>query len=103
MNKIYSEPIEKAQMLIEGLQKNHSYLQAKGYDLSIIERLQKTCEELAREGEAVAVEEEALSRHRMQCHQILGRLKHDLLSGKGAIKQMFDQEQWSQYGVPDKR
>lgn len=103
MNKIYSDPIEKAQLLIEGLQKNHSYLQTKGYDLSVIERLQKTCEELAREGEAVAAEEEALSRHRMQCHQILSRLKRDLLSGKGAIKQMFDQEQWSQYGVPDKR
>lgn len=103
MNKIYSDPIEKAQLLIEGLKKNRSYLQTKGYDLSVIERLEKTCEELTREGEAVAVEEEALSRHRLQCHQILSRLKRDLLSGKGAIKEMFDQEQWSQYGVPDKR
>ncbi len=103
MNKIYSDPIEKAQMLIEGLKKNRSYLQTKGYDLSVIERLEKACEEMTREGEAVAAEEEALSKHRAQCHNILNRLKTDLLSGKGAIKQMFEQEQWSQYGVPDKR
>ncbi len=103
MNKIYSDPVEKAQMLIDGLKKNRSYLQTKGYDLSVIERLEKTCEEMIREGEAVAIEEEALSKHRAQCHQILDRLKTDLLSGKAGIKQMFDQEQWGQYGVPDKR
>jgi len=103
MNKIYSDPIEKARLLIEGLKKNRSYLQTKGYDLSVIERLEKACEEMTREGEAVAAEEEALSKHRAQCHHILSRLKTDLLAGKGAIKQMFDQEQWNQYGVPDKR
>ncbi len=103
MNKIYSDPIEKAQLLIEGLKKNRSYLQTKGYDLSVIERLEQACEEMTREGEAVAAEEEALSKHRAQCHRILNRLKTDLLAGKGGIKQMFEQEQWSQYGVPDKR
>ena len=56
MNKIYSDPIEKAQLLIEGLKKNRSYLETKGYDLSIIERLEKACEEMTREGEAVAIE-----------------------------------------------
>ena len=103
MNKIYSDPIDKAQMLIEGLKKNRSFLQAKGYDLSVIERLEKLCAEMTREGEAVAAEEEALARHRNQCHVILNHLKEDLQQGKGAIKQLFDQEQWSQYGVPDKR
>ncbi len=103
MNKIYSDPIEKAQLLIEGLKKNRSYLETKGYDLSVIERLEKACQEMTREGEAVAAEEEALSKHRAQCHTILTGLKRDLYSGKSAIKQMFDQEQWALYGVPDKR
>lgn len=103
MNQIYSNPIEKARILIEGLQKNQAYLQSKGYDLSIIERLQKDCEDLAREGEAVAREEAILSKHRAECHVILDRLRETLLTGKGAIKQMFDQEQWQKYGVIDKR
>ena len=103
MNKIYSDPIEKAQLLIEGLKKNRSYLETKGYDLSVIERLEKACEEMTREGEAVAIEEEALSKHRVRCHSILSGLKRDLYAGKNGIKTMFDQEQWNQYGVPDKR
>lgn len=103
MNQIYSTPIEKAQMLVEGLKKNRSFLKAKGYDISIIEQLEKDCEILTREGEAIAREEEALSKHCAECHEILDRLRNNLLSGKGAIKQMFEQNQWSQYGVADKR
>ena len=103
MNRIYSDPIEKAKMLVEGLKKNRSYLATKGYDLSVIERLEKYIVEMSREGEAVAAEEEALSKHRNQCHIILNNLKADLSAGKNGIKQLFDQEQWSQYGVADRR
>lgn len=103
MNQIYSNPIEKAQNLINGLKKNQSFLKAKGYDISVIESLQKDCEILAREGEAIAREEAALSKHRAECHVVLDRLRENLLSSKSAIKQMFDQNQWSQYGVSDKR
>lgn len=103
MNQIYSNPIQKAQVLIEGLEKHKSFLQAKGYDITVIERLKKDCEQLSREGEAVAREEAALSKHRSECHIILERLRENLLSSKGAIKEMFDQDQWHQYGVSDKR
>lgn len=103
MNQIYSTPIEKAKMLIEGLKKNRAFLQTKGYDLSIIERLEQDCEVLTREGEAIAREEAALSKHRAECHIVLDRLRENLLNGKGSIKQMFDQGQWQKYGVSDKR
>ena len=103
MNRIYSEQIEKAQMLSEGFKKNKATLQSQGFDLSIIERLEQDCELMAREGELIAAEEEALSKHRAACHVILNRLKDNIASGKGYIKHTFEQEQWNQYGVPDKR
>lgn len=103
MNRIYSEQIEKALMLSEGLKKNSDALKAKGFDLSVIESFEKDCELMAREGEAIAAEEEALAKHRAACHVILSRLKANFFSSKGFIKQNFDQEQWNKYGVPDKR
>ena len=103
MNRIYSEQIERAQMLSEGLKNNKANLKALGFDLSLIEKLDQDCELMAREGELIAAEEEALSKHRAACHVILNRLKDNLSSGKGYIKRTFEQEQWCQYGVPDKR
>lgn len=103
MNRIYSEQIEKAQMLSEGLKKNKATLQAMGFDISLIEKLDEDCELMAKEGELIAAEEEALSKHRAACHVILNRLKTNLFSGKGYIKQKFEQEQWNNYGIPDKR
>lgn len=103
MNRIYSEQIERATMLAEGLKKNREILQAKGFDLSIIEKLEQDCVLMAREGEAIAAEEEALSKHRTACHIILSRLKSNLFLCKGYIKQNVEQCQWNQYGVPDKR
>lgn len=35
MNRIYSEQIERALALAEGLKKNSAALQAKGFDLSL--------------------------------------------------------------------
>ena len=90
-------------MLVDGLKKNRSFLQAKGFDVSVIEQLEQDCEILSREGEAIAKEEAALSKHRAECHVVLDRLRGNLLSSKGNIKQMFEQEQWQQYGVADKR
>ena len=103
MNKIYSEPIDKANTLIEGLTRNQAYLKTKGYDLSVVELLQKYSAELAVEGEKIAAEERAIAEHRVQCHILLSRLKEHLQHGKDGIKQMFDQELWEQYGVTDKR
>lgn len=103
MNRIYSEQIERALALAEGLKKNADKLQAQGFDISLIEKLEQDCELMAREGEAIAVEEEALAKHRTDCHVILSRLKTNFFTGKGYIKQNYQQEQWAEYGVPDKR
>ena len=90
-------------MLAEGLKKNREVLLAKGFDLSLIEKLEQDCELMAREGEAIAKEEEELSKHRIACHIILSRLKSNLFFGKGFIKQNVEQRQWNHFGVPDKR
>lgn len=103
MSLIYRAQIDKAKTLVEGLKNNRSFLSAKGFDVSIIERLDKHIEELTRESEALAIEEQALSQHRVLCHNMLDHLKYDLNIGKTSIKNMFDMEQWQQYGVTDKR
>lgn len=103
MNKIYSDQIEKAHLLIDGLNKNRTLLASKGYDLSVIEKLKAECQAMQKEGEAIAIEEAQLSEHRTECHIILDRLKTLISEGKSGIKTRFDQEKWLQYGVPDKR
>ena len=90
-------------MLAEGLKKNSATLKAKGFDLSVIEKFEQDCELMAREGAAIAAEEEALAKHRAACHVILNRLKTNFFNSKGFIKLNFDQEQWNEFGVPDKR
>lgn len=103
MNKIYSEPIEKAQTLIEGLKQNREFLATQGYDLSLIDSLQYDVTEMLREAQLIAEEEERVAQHRSKCHGILERLKSDLLRGKLGIKNRFSPEEWNQYGVTDKR
>lgn len=103
MNQIYSQPIEKAETLIKGLKNHRAFLQQKGYDTSIIEQLQHDSEVLEREAKAIAIEEAALASHRAKCHAILERLKSDLTTGKGGIKNLFDMSEWPLYGVTDRR
>lgn len=103
MNQIYSQPIEKAELLSKGLKNHRAFLQQKGYDTSIIERLEHDSQELSREAEILAAEEAALASHRAKCHAILERLKEDITNGKNGIKSRFDMSEWPLYGITDKR
>lgn len=103
MNRIYSDQIEKSTLLVAGLKKHREQLQLQGFDTSVIESLESDIALMTREGQLIAEEEAALAKHRKECHVILNRLRNTLLASKAEIKKKFDQDQWVNYGVPDKR
>ena len=102
MNKIYSEPIAKAQSLVVGVKAQADVLQKKGIVVDV-ERLQALCLSLEQAGAAQDDAEEALKEARAVAHNCLEEQKACYSDYKIPIKQCFPPETWLSFGVPDKK
>ena len=102
MNKIYLEPIAKAQSLVAGVKAQADVLQKKGIVVDV-ERLQALCSSLEQAGAAQDAAEEALKEARAVAHNCLEELKACYSDSKSPIKQCFPPETWLSFGVPDKK
>lgn len=102
MNKIYSEPIQKTQSLIEGVKKQQSILAGKGIDIDIA-KLDAACNALLHAGEEQEIADMKLKAAREAAHNCLDELKRLFCDAKTPIKQNFAQEQWITFGVADKK
>ncbi|MBE6303280.1 MAG: hypothetical protein E7089_05030 [Bacteroidales bacterium] len=102
MNKIYSDPIEKAKMLIACVEKQKNILQGKGVSIDV-DALSKACELLEEAGEKQAAVESELKVLREDAHRKLDVLKALYTEFKTPIKQNFSPEVWSVFGLPDKK
>ena len=102
MNKIYLEPIAKAQSLVAGVKAQADVLQKKGIVVDV-ERLQALCSSLEQAGAAQDAAEEALKEARAVAHNCLEELKACYGDSKSPIKQCFPPETWLSFGVPDKK
>lgn len=102
MNKIYSDQIEKAKSLVAGIQNNIDVLQKKGltFDVTELQALQKSLFESSQKQEEA---EQTLKKLRDTAHTHLETLKNLYNDLKTPIKNNFPAEQWSQFGIPDKR
>ncbi len=102
MNKIYSDPIEKTRMLIEGVKKQENILRGKGIstDVANLAEACKLLEEAGRKQEAV---EDELKSVREDAHKKLEILKALYTEFKSPIKQNFPPETWGVFGLPDKK
>ncbi len=102
MNKIYSDQIQKATMLSEGIKKNDALL--KQYNINLdtekIDTIAKALEEASAAQEAA--EKELIAR-RDTAHELLSELKSIYNDSKQPIKETFPLEQWQRFGLPDKR
>lgn len=102
MNKIYSGQIEKVKSLVAGIQNNKAVLDAKGLncDVSQLIELQNSLAESAKKQEEA---ESALKEIRDVAHADLDKLKNAWNNMKLPIKNNFQIEQWSTFGISDKR
>lgn len=102
MNKIYLEPISKAETLINGVKKQAEVLQKKGIVIDV-ERLQELCRALEKSGAEQESAEERLKEMRAAAHKCLDDLKEFYTISKNPIKQNFSPETWYSFGVIDKK
>lgn len=102
MNKIYSEPISKAQSLIEGVKKQTDVLAKKGVSVSV-DALAAACSALESAGAEQDAAEAKLKEARDAAHASLERLKALFNEAKAPIKQTFSPEAWLSFGLQDKK
>lgn len=102
MNKIYLEPIAKAQSLVAGVKVQADVLQKKGISIDV-DRLQQLCQALENAAVAQDSAEEKLKEARAVAHNCLEELKGFFIECKAPIKQNFTPECWLSFGVVDKK
>lgn len=102
MNKIYQEPIKKAESLVEGVKKCTDSLAKKGIVIDI-DALNAACRALE---EAAAAQDDAdakLKEAREVAHLRLDELKEIFNASKAPIKQNYSPEAWLSFGLLDKK
>ncbi len=102
MNKIYLEPINKVNMLVEAVKKQNDLLKSKGIDIDTSE-LSEACRLLEEAGKKQEAVEEELKAVRDDAHNKLEKLKILYAESKLPIKQTFAPDVWNVFGIPDKR
>lgn len=102
MNKIYLEPIVKAQMLIDGVNKQSELLAKNGIAINV-EQLKQLCDEMEMAGRIQDEAERQLKQLREKAHTSLNALKELYTASKLPIKQTFPQETWLSFGLIDKK
>ena len=102
MNKIYSEPILKAESLVEGVKTQADLLAKKGIVIDV-DALSAACRALEQAGAGQYVAEAKLKEAREAAHVKLEELKALFIVSKSPIKQNFPPEVWLSFGVLDKK
>lgn len=103
MSKTTELQIEKCRTLIEGLRKNLADVADKGINAEGLDAMEQNIGQLveaSRECDALRSE---LSVKVKRMNETLKRLKENFVDTKRTIKNNYPQEQWSRYGVMDKR
>ncbi len=102
MNKIYEEPIKKAEALAEGVRKGASALERKGIVIDV-EALCAACRALEEAGARQDAAEAQLKEARECAHKQLAQLKELFNASKVPIKQSFAPDTWLSFGLSDKK
>ena len=102
MNKIYQEPINKAESLIVGVKKCADSLAKKGIVINV-DALSNACRALEDAGAAQDAAEVKLKEARETAHRCLDELKEIFNASKAPIKQNYSPEAWASFGIIDKK
>lgn len=102
MNKIYLEPLSKAESFIKGVKKQAESLAKKGLSIDV-EALSEACRNLELAGAEQDAAEAKLKDARDAAHASLEKLKALFNDSKAPIKQNFPPEVWLSFGLQDKK
>jgi len=103
MSKVYSDQIERVQLLLAGLKKNLNLVQEKGLDEAFIKQMEA---DVLLAGSYNKKNEELKAELKISIHQAnakLEDLKKQVQLAKKIIKKDFLQENWCNFGIIDKR
>jgi len=102
MSKTIEIQIEKSRNLVEGLRK-HLSAKATGVTSSEIANMEQAVKELVTANEEVERLRAELAPKVKQMNEIMSQVKTAFAEKKKMLKGCYPQEQWAEYGIPDKR
>ena len=102
MNKIYSDQIEKVNLLVGGIEKNAAELKTNKINVDT-QQLKKAIAQLTEIAKKQDAADATLKQIRTEAHKKLDELKELYDATKMPIKGHFSLEKWANFGIPDKR
>jgi len=103
MSKTVEQQIEKSKNLVEGLRKHLANGVGGGVTLDEISDMVQALQELAVANEACDRLRAELSPKVKHMNEVLANVKAVYAEKKKTLKGYYPQEQWADYGIPDKR
>lgn len=103
MSKVYSEKVEKAQSLANGLKRNFDKVKSLGITDEQILNLMKLAEETAAMSKELDALREVVKQKASAANAKLTELTQQLQFAKQVIKTNFEQLSWVNFGIVDKR
>ncbi len=102
MSKTVEIQIEKSSNLVDGLRK-HLNANGKGVTSAEIAGMEQNVKELAAANEEVERLRAELVPKVKRMNEIMANVKAAYAEKKKMLKACYSQEQWANYGIPDKR
>lgn len=103
MSKTVELQIEKSRNLVEGLRKHLNNGVGGGVTHESIDQMEQTLSQLSAANEEVDRLREELQPKVKHMNDLLAQVKVAYAEKKKTLKGFYPQEQWADYGVPDKR
>lgn len=103
MSKVYSEKVEKAQSLANGLKRNFDKVKSLGITEELIQNLVKLAEETTVMSNELDDLREVVKQNASAANAKLMELTQQLQLAKQVIKINFEQLSWVNFGIADKR
>ena len=103
MSIVYSEKVEKAQSLANGLKRNFDKVKSLGITDELIQNLVKLTEETAVMSNELDGLREVVKQKASAANAKLMELTQQLQLAKQVIKTNFEQLSWVNFGIADKR
>lgn len=103
MSKIYSDNIEKARMLVNGMTANLDTLSPYGITKEQLDNIAAIAGEAEKMSEELDAMRAVLSTKTAEAREKLEALKTAVKDAKTVAKTNFDQLKWIKFGIADKR
>lgn len=103
MSKVYVEKVQKARMLANGMRKNYELIKELGITPEQIDLLEKNTDEATLYNEELDKLREEVSLKVARANKKMDEIRDTVTTAKNLIKRRYDQTEWINFGIADKR